>query len=257
MNMPENQEKLSYAEKMMGFKDTIFANYRTKYLQEFITNKGLLLDVGCGVGWKIQSINKSFDNLETIGLDISQAALAFAKMNNAKAHFVRGDAEKLPIRSKFVDYIVSFDLLEHLPNPKEAVCEFHRIFKKDGILHCFVPCDDERLLIVCRSGIFRSLTKKHAGHIQHFTKHQIRCILEEAGFVVIDEKHSYFHLAQLVHLLGYMLSNLSRTKPEKTESFFLRLTRSFLRVLISSTDLKLSNKFPKHSMGYHVTARKD
>jgi SAM-dependent methyltransferase len=257
MKNAEKQEKLSYAKKMMGSKETIFANYRIMYLQEHIMNSGVLLDVGCGAGRKIQSINRNFDHLVTVGLDMSGAALVFANVNNAKAHFIRGDAEKLPIRDKSIDYIVSFDLLEHLPNPNEAMKEFGRIFKKGGIFHSFIPCEGEKLSIIGRSKIFQSLTMKHAGHIQHFTKHQIRCALEEVGFTVIDEKHSYFHFAQIIHLLSYMFSDLSGTKLEKTESWFLKLTRSFLRVLISSTDLRFSNRFPNHSMGYHVTARKE
>lgn len=249
--------KIGYAKILMGSTETVFSHYRMIYLLEHIMNHDkLLLDVGCGAGNKINNISKNFDRLKIIGVDVSRVALMYAHKNNNRAHFLRADAEKLPIRDESVDYIVSFDLLEHLPDPKKAMGECHRVLKKGGIFHSFIPCEGEKLLIVRRSRIFQLLKRKHAGHIQYFTKQEIRHELKNAGFSVTDEKHSFFYFAQLIDLFIYLFVDLSGIRPDEKEDASINLVRSLVRILISKIDLEFSNRFPNHSMGFHVTARK-
>lgn len=47
--------------------------------------------------------------------------------------------DKLPIRSNSADYIVNVAVLEHVPNPRAVVSEFHRILRPNGRGLCFVP----------------------------------------------------------------------------------------------------------------------
>jgi len=255
MNLNRNiyKKKISYKNTLMGSTKTVFSHYRMHYFQQHLVNVNkVLLDVGCGAGNKIKNISKNFNRLKIIGIDLSTRVLMYAYKDNNNAFFSRGDAENLPIRDESIDYIISFDLFEHLLHPKKAMREYHRVLKKGSIFHSFIPCEAQKLTIISGGKMFQSLTRKYVGHIQHFTKKQIQVELENVGFTIIDEKHSYFYFAQLINLFSYLLPG----RRDRREGNFINLARSLLRILVSKIDLKFSNRFPNHSMGYHITARK-
>lgn len=247
------EESEIYENTLMGLTETVFSHYRIIFLQPHIMNdNGVLLDVGCGAGNKLKNISKIYDHLTIIGLDLSTRNLTYAYKDNICSLFSRGDAENLPIRDESIDYINSFDLLEHLLRPQKAMKEYYRILKKGGIFHSFIPCEAEKYSIISGSKMYQSLTRKYVGHIHHFTKKQIRIELENVGFILIDEQHSYFYFAQLINLFSYLLPG----KRNRREGDSINLARSILRKLVSNIDLYLSNRLPNHSMGYHITARK-
>ncbi len=49
------------------------------------------------------------------------------------------DAERLPIRSGFVDGVLAMSVLEHVPQPWVAVQEIHRILAPGGLVVGYVP----------------------------------------------------------------------------------------------------------------------
>lgn len=82
-------------------------------------------DVGCGSGEFIGSIRGV-----RYGVDIVKSPL-FNKNANG-AHFIEGSAWNIPLKDKSVDYITSFDVLEHIPETyiRKTLEEFSRIAKK-------------------------------------------------------------------------------------------------------------------------------
>lgn len=89
-----------------------------------------VLDIGCGNG-------KSTAHLvgETvIGLDLSESQMVRAKSRFKKAHFIVGDAEKLPFRTNSFDLVVAINLLHHINNPDKVLKECHRVLKRGGKL---------------------------------------------------------------------------------------------------------------------------
>jgi len=247
------KRKFNYNDILLGSTETVFSNYRIQYLQKNLINiNRVLLDVGCGAGNKIKKISKNFHYLDIIGIDISKLALIYAYKEDKKTLFSMGDAENLPIKDESIDYIVFFDLFEHLYHPKKAMKESYRVLKKGGIFHSYIPCEGQKLAIIGGSRLFKYLTMKYTGHIQHFTKQQIRVELENLGFTITDEKHSHFLLAQLVILFSYLLPG----KKDRRKGVYINFFRLLVRILVSKIDQILSNIFPNRSIGYHITVRK-
>lgn len=237
----------------MGETDSVFSHYRIKYFREHCINHDkILLDAGCGAGKKIKIIDKIFYRLIIIGIDLSKVSLIYAHKNNKKAHLLMGDIENLPIRNESVDYITFFDVLEHLLNLNNTLRESHRVLKNGCYFHSFIPCEGQRSSIIGRNKMFQSLTMKYSGHIQHFTKQQIWNEIKKVRFTILDEKHSYFFFAQLIYFFSYIIPR----RWKRSESVFINLLRTLIRILVSKIDLILSNRFPNHSIGYHITARK-
>ena len=97
-----------------------------------------ILDVPSGKGTLLNYLDKKGFGLENYGLDISDYAIKVAN-KNVRGNFTVGNAEKLPYRSGFFDYIICLGGLEYYANPKKGVSEMARVLKKGGKVFIHVP----------------------------------------------------------------------------------------------------------------------
>jgi ubiquinone/menaquinone biosynthesis C-methylase UbiE len=132
-------------------KDT-FMNYvmrRRKFIvlnlidKEIGQNKNIkVLDVGCGTGVYINELVKRGFNVH--GMDISKEMVqkSLITVNESKKEQIRlavGDAESIPFKSNNFDLIIGVGLLEYLPSEINALKEFRRLLKPQGILIFTLP----------------------------------------------------------------------------------------------------------------------
>lgn len=88
-----------------------------------------VLELGCGTGlYSYLAIH--FGASWVVGLDLSAEGLRFAKrFSESWGHnvtLIRGDADNLPFRDESFNGVMSFWLLEHLPNPQATLRESFR-----------------------------------------------------------------------------------------------------------------------------------
>ena len=104
--------------------------------------EGLVLDLGCGKGNDVYSIAGS-----VIGIDLSLYSLLEAKVKSIYQLLVHGDIIKLPFKNEQFDYIVSCDLIEHIPiSSKDTFySEIYRVLKKGGKMVHFVTTDSKNI----------------------------------------------------------------------------------------------------------------
>ncbi|MEM3402349.1 MAG: methyltransferase domain-containing protein [Candidatus Hadarchaeales archaeon] len=104
---------------------------KLRYLQRYLPKKiSRLLDVGCGTGLLLAELEERAE--EAYGVDLSSEMLKVARKRCRKSKLLVADAENLPFEDGFFDCIVSFTLLQNLPNPPAAVKEMARVLKKGG-----------------------------------------------------------------------------------------------------------------------------
>lgn len=95
--------------------------------------QGSLLDVGCADG-ALRSLARNCSRY--VGLDYP---LTGWKLYGAQPD-VFADAATLPFSSGVFDNVALLDVLEHLQQPRESLCEIARVLKLGGKLFVNVPC---------------------------------------------------------------------------------------------------------------------
>jgi SAM-dependent methyltransferase len=75
------------------------------------------------------------------GVDISEEAVDHAK-GKYQLDYRVGNAEKIPVESGTIDAVVSFETIEHVPNPVSFLNEISRILKPQGIVILSTPNKD-------------------------------------------------------------------------------------------------------------------
>jgi ubiquinone/menaquinone biosynthesis C-methylase UbiE len=117
-----------------------------------LSQRGVLLDIGCGPGYLTAAISRKRQEGEVIGLDISPEMTTIARRDwPTDAHrnlsFVVGDVKALPIPDGSIDIVVSSLSLHHWTEAESAMLEVHRVLKPQGQLLMFdLRRDSPRLM---------------------------------------------------------------------------------------------------------------
>ncbi len=90
---------------------------------------GLLLDVGFGTGEFLKVAEREY---HAYGVEVSSYGIRMARAR-IHARLLCASAMALPFRRESFDVVTTLDLLEHLPDPGEAVVEVWRVLKRGGI----------------------------------------------------------------------------------------------------------------------------
>jgi ubiquinone/menaquinone biosynthesis C-methylase UbiE len=95
------------------------------------------LDVGCGSGTK-SGPWITHRGHEYVGVDVSPVAVQQARSRGLDARVIT-DATDLPFAGHEFDVVVCIEVLEHLFRPDEAIDEFSRVLRADGVVIATVP----------------------------------------------------------------------------------------------------------------------
>lgn len=97
--------------------------------------KGLVLDVGCGVGQVV--IKLAEEKFQSVGIDVSPIAIKLAVKSaerNPHAFFMVASGYNLPFKQGAFDVVGCFDLLEHLDDPEVCIDEMLKVMKENGYI---------------------------------------------------------------------------------------------------------------------------
>lgn len=126
--------------ELMNLYDSTATSYDSRYeeiqdqkfekVSKYIENPKIVLDVGCGTGLVFDRFSDEARRI--VGIDFSRRMLQGASKYFDKNSLVMADADSLPFRSETFDLVISFTLLQNMPDPKKAVSEMARVAVKGG-----------------------------------------------------------------------------------------------------------------------------
>ncbi len=143
-----------------------------------------ILDIGCGTGAMSHRLTRWG---QVVSADFSPLALQFSRRRGLH-HLVGADAMNLPLAAKAFDTLVAMDMLEHLPDDKAALREFHRVLKPGGRVLLTVPA-------------YSHLWSEHDVALMHFRRYvrsELREKFTDAGFRVEKLSHTMTTLYPIV-----------------------------------------------------------
>lgn len=118
---------------LYGFKTT-------EGLKEFLADKKIIIDAGCGLGYKSAWFAELAPHAIVFGIDFSEAALLAAKRYKhlTNLYFFRGDIANLPFKEGVLDFILCDQVIHHTENPEKTFSHLSSLLSATGKFACYV-----------------------------------------------------------------------------------------------------------------------
>lgn len=97
--------------------------------------RGRVLENGCGVGMYVEKLAGLGSRVTGLEFDFERAAEAHLRSDD----IVNAAGESLPFSASTFDLILSHEVIEHVADDREAVCEMVRVLKPGGRAVIFCP----------------------------------------------------------------------------------------------------------------------
>jgi len=137
--------------------------------------RGRLLDIGCSCGYFMEVAAGS--GFEVEGLEFSRAAIEAADPS-VQPHIFWSSADDF-VTSHSYDLITAFDLIEHLPRPKDLLKKIRHLLAPGGWL-AMTTSDAEHPLRYVMGSSWPVLQPMQ--HLTIFSRQAMRLALEQAGY---------------------------------------------------------------------------
>ena len=185
-----SKDQVSYFFDNADFKKDVFIQ-RLKYLNQFVPQKGDLLDLGSAVGAFLE-VAKADGYTET-GLEISKMAseIACSKGLNSINHTF----DNLEELEKLFDVITLWDVVDHSEKPLELLKGVRTIIKPNGYIFVETTVIDSTIFQLAEKLFYLSFGKLKTPflkgypvhHSNYYSSKSMRQDIEKAGFKVEKE----------------------------------------------------------------------
>jgi 2-polyprenyl-3-methyl-5-hydroxy-6-metoxy-1,4-benzoquinol methylase len=160
--------------------------------QEFINTyltaeEGVVLDVGCGLGFFVKMVQDSKKNWKSIGYEMSERAVHFAKTKNNLSNVHSGLVQNSGIAKNSIDIITLWDVIEHITKPQPLIEYLYSIIKPGGFLFLQTPNFPIQLL---KARLKKTLKGMKEGvhyleakdHVNDYTRDSLKKLVVDCGF---------------------------------------------------------------------------
>jgi SAM-dependent methyltransferase len=140
-----------------------------------------VLEVGCGEGHIAGWLSRRTPPGSLVAVDLSPRMLARAQDRYSAVAFAGASALELPFDDRSFDLVLFLEVLEHLPNPRQALQEARRV--GTGQLVASVPREPVWHLLNLLRGAYWRRWGDTPGHLQHWGKRAFLELLQEYWIV--------------------------------------------------------------------------
>jgi 2-polyprenyl-3-methyl-5-hydroxy-6-metoxy-1,4-benzoquinol methylase len=178
---------------------------RSKYSSHYYATKMVgsnqdVLDIGCGEGFFASELAKSGNRI--IGVD----NLPSPPRRSMDQYFTADLDEGLQstidkLQGKRFDKVLLLDVLEHLRRPERILKQCHEVLKPEGRLVVSLPNVANitvRLMLLLGRFNYQERGILDKTHLRFFTGSTARCLLEENGYSIVEQRESVMPIELLL-----------------------------------------------------------
>lgn len=218
---------------------------------------GRLLEIGCGAGALIEDLARAGHSCQAI--ETSPEAVRLANVIHHSKPNVQIRAEAATDWHDSFDYILSFEVLEHIRDDRQALSQWADWLKTGGYMLVSVPAHRRRW----------NASDVWAGHFRRYEREELKQLLEETGLTTIVIECYGFPLANVIEpIRGWLhrralmregpassedqarASNTSRSGTQRTyESRFYPLQVSVIGTAIMRLSFAVQSIFIRTELG--------
>lgn len=179
----ESEEYISHSNTSKGLVSRLYQMVRKHTLGKKLDlinsegKKGSLLDIGCGTGEFLNTVQT--DGWKTVGIEPSASARKQG-IENYKLD-VRDENELANLQPKSFDVITMWHVMEHVPHLRERVQKLHELLKDDGVLFVAVPNRNSHDAAFYKENWAAYDVPRH---LWHFRAQDMRALMAGSGFEV-------------------------------------------------------------------------
>lgn len=109
-------------------------------LSSFLSAKKIILDAGCGLGYKAAWFAQLAPESIVIGMDYSNSIQAAAKQYSEykNLYFIQGDIASTGLKDNVVDYVSCDQVIMHTEIPEDTFRHLSEITNREGEFACYV-----------------------------------------------------------------------------------------------------------------------
>lgn len=152
-----------------------------------------VLDIGSGRGWF--SFFAAEQRATVTALDLSEKNLSRISETDPRIRTLKADASAIPPQDAKFDLVVALEVLEHIPEPEQAIKSWHAFLDQRGRLLISVPYKEHIRYSLC---VHCNQKTPHNAHLHSFDREALVKLLRGAGFRVL--KTYLFSHKVLTHL---------------------------------------------------------
>lgn len=149
-----------------------------------------LIDVGCGIGYFLEEAKKR--GWEVYGTEFTDEAMEICSKKGI--YMNKGVLNPKDYNSQEFDVITSFEVIEHINNPREELQNFYKILRKGGMVYCTTPNFNsllryrlkEKYNVIC-----------YPEHLSYYTPKTLKYVFEKEGFRTKSIKATGISLTRL------------------------------------------------------------
>lgn len=111
---------------------------RLQLIRAYLPAEGAwVLDVGCGIGAYVEKLRAHA--VHAFGIDVEPERLQRARCEKQLETLALAVSEALPFAGETFDGVLLHEVIEHVGDDRQTICEAHRVTKHGGVVIVFAP----------------------------------------------------------------------------------------------------------------------
>jgi len=143
-------------------------------LREYFAAAKNFYEIGCGTGYVLSGVGRSFPHLSLFGSEIFKEGIFYAAERAPAATFFQMDARSIPFKDEF-DVIGAFDVLEHISEDEGVLQQMFQAVRPNGGVILTVP----------QHQFLWSKADDYACHVRRYAAKDLNEKVVRAGFQVL------------------------------------------------------------------------